>query len=442
MAGLHNDDHFHDIDASGIGDPSLVASQNNQSSSTSKGSTTQEADLAKALTPSSVADEHEHAKPDLGVPELHIALSQVNVVRTLERNSLQQDTSFLDNIGARGDFLNPRGGRNTVIASGDDDVIRGTGRGFNTITTGAGRDTIMLGRETTNRVFDFDPTKDRFALLGVNPKNIVIAQGKNATKAGIDQPLDSVNNTLIIDKKTEHILAALTFVKATDLTNEHFVRPTSEALSELGGLREKGFKRQFVKGGNGGTLVGTQGRDALIGNEGNDFLYVGDDGFKFGTATGSGPGEFPFKNTSPGTSEINLELKKGVLKMNGTYKDFEGLPLFSDGVNAVAPDAVIPNGADPKGLIDNFLKVPKDVEGNPISGFHLHYSRANFADATVERYFTVTRTDDKSGTVSAEFELNPDEQAALLAGNFYGNLHSTKHPVGENRLEFNTVQFV
>lgn len=423
-------------------DPSSVSDLNFGATSTSSvGHSHGDApsDLEKALNLTLSPDEHEHAKPAKTTnPEFHISLDKVDSARGLNVSSLELETSYRDNFGERGDYLNPKGGNNTVIGSGDSDVIRGTGRGFNTITTGTGQDTVILGRETTNRIFDFDPANDRLVLSGVDPKNIVIAQGKNPGKGGIDQPLDSVNNTLIIDKKTQHILAALTFTKASDLTESNFAVNTLEANLSLRNLKELGFKSQR----GGATINGTQGHDRMIGSNGDNFLYVGDDGFSFDTATGSGPGEFPFKNDSPGISEMSLELKKGVLKAEGTYRDFEGLPLFSDGVNAVAPDAVIPNGADPQGLIDNFLKVPEDVEGNPISGFHLHFSRANFADATVERYFSVTRTDDQSGTVSGEFELSPEEQAALLAGNFYGNLHSTKHPVGENRIEFNTVKFV
>jgi hypothetical protein len=215
---------------------------------------------------------------------------------------------------------------------------------------------------------------------------------------------------------------------------------SSDALDKLANTKK--FSTTLQAGDGGEQLTGTRGRDRLTGGNGDDFLYVGDDGFRFDTAKGTGPGEFPFPNNSPGLTEMNLELKGGVLKVEGSYKDFEGLPLFSDGATEVAPDAVIPNGADPKALIEGFLRVPNDAEGNPISGFHIHYSAEGFADATVERYFTVTPTDEKSGRVTGEFKLEPELQAALLGKTLYGNLHSTKHPVGENRVEFNTVQFV
>jgi hypothetical protein len=389
---------------------------------------------------SSAADLHNHAKPELGKQSLHISLDAVDGERNLNSRKVKQRSNLSGVLGKRGDFLDPGAGNNTVIGAGGNDVILGRDGGTNTITTGTGRDIVVLGKETTNRIFDFDPTKDKLALAGdLKPKDIMIAQGTNPGKGGVDQPLDSENNTLIIDKKSGHILAALTFVKADALSEKHFIQVKPEALEAL--AAKKSFN-VLEANDSGQQLTGTRGRDKMIGGKGDDFLYLGDDSFRFGTATGTGPGEFPFPNASPGTSELNLEMKGGVLRVNGTYKDFEGLPLFSDGVQDVAPDAVIPNGADPQALIEGFLQVPNDAEGNPISGFHLHFSRENFADATVERYFTVKTVDAQSGQVEAEFELTPELQAALLAKNLYGNLHSTKHPVGENRIEFSTVEFL
>jgi hypothetical protein len=242
-------------------------------------------------------------------------------------------------------------------------------------------------------------------------------------------------------------------VKASELSEKNFARNSFEANQSLRNLEQEGFKTQR----GSGKITGTQGRDRLIGGDGNDFLFVGDDGFKFNTAKGGGGTEFPFKTDSPGTSELNAEMKNGVLKVTGSYKDFDGAPLFSQGENAIAPDAKILNGSDPVALINNFLKVPKDAEGNAISGTHLHFSpagdsRGNFADATVIRYFKNTPTDAKSGTLSGEFKLSAEEQAALLAGNLYVNVHTNLNldgdgragfPTGENRLNFNrdVVQF-
>ena len=469
MDGFANKSHQDQHNAGGIADPSLSTTNGANSTTSSTGSSVLDSDLSKALdqtlstdekaaapaVPAAAPDDHDHA-PKVGPFETHVDLNNVANSKTLDAKKIGKQGSFKDTFGDKGDFLNPGGGNNTVIAGGGNDVIRGAGRGFNTITTGTGNDTIILGKETTNRILDFDPTRDHFDLQGVNPKDIIIAQGKNPGKGGLEQPLDSVNNALIIDKNEGHILATLPFVKASDLNESHFSRLTGEANKSLSGkeLKELGFKNQR----GDGQLNGTLGHDRLIGGKGDDFLYVGNDGFKFNTAKAtSGADEFPFKNDSPGSSEVQLELKDGVLRATGSYKDFDAAPLFSQGEKVIDPKATILNGSDPVSLINNFLKVPNDVEGNPLSGTHLHFSpsgddRGNFADATVLRYFTNTVVDAKSGTLSGEFHLKPEEQAALLAGDLYLNIHSNVDldgdgkagfPTGENRLNFNkdVVQF-
>ena len=468
MEGFDHKNHSEPQNAGGIADPSISTANAGAIASSSKGSSVLDSDLEEALnetlspdekaaSPTSVADpnDHDHG-PKVGVFETHVDLNNVANAKTLNAKQVGKQDSFTGTFGDKGDFLNPGGGNNTVISGSGNDVIRGAGQGLNTITTGTGRDTIILGKETTNRIFDFDPTKDRFALEGINPKDIVIAQGKNPGKGGLEQPLDSVNNALVIDKRGGHILAALTFTKASDLNEGHFSKLTGQANKSLNDkeLQALGFANQS----GSGQLTGTQGNDRLIGSKGNDFLYVGNDGFKFNTARAtSGADEFPFKNDSPGSSEIKLELKDGVLRADGSYKNFDAFPLFSQGEKVIDPKATILNGSDPVSLINNFLQVPKDVEGNPLSGSHLHFSpagddRGSFADATVLRFFTNTVIDPKSGTLTGEFELKPEEQAALLAGNLYLNVHTNidgdgdgkaGFPTGENRINFNrnVVQF-
>jgi CHRD domain/RTX calcium-binding nonapeptide repeat (4 copies) len=457
-----------------VADPVLTPGNSSTTATASRGVSVQDANLEKALdqalapdeqniakaaspAPAGAPDDHDHG-PKVGPFHLDVDLNNVANAKNLDRTKVAQKDSFRNDFGSRGDFLNPGGGNNVVIAGGDSDVIRGTGKGFNTITTGTGKDTIILGKETTNRILDFDPATDRFALSGINPKNIVIAQGKNPGKGGLDQPLDSVNNALVIDKRNGHILAALPFVKASDLNESHFTRLTPRANESLRDLRQEGF---FQNQRGDGKLTGTAtGHDRLIGGKGDDFLYgASDAGIKFNTAKAtSGATEFPFKNDSQGSSQVDLSLKDGRLSVKGSYKDFNAFPLFSQGETAIAPDAKILNGSDPVALINGFLKVPKDVEGNPISGTHLHFSpgednRGNFADATVVRYFKNTPTDARSGTISGEFNLTPVEQAALIAGDFYLNIHTningtgdgkTGFPTGENRINFNrnVVQFV
>jgi CHRD domain/RTX calcium-binding nonapeptide repeat (4 copies) len=467
MDGFDNKIHQEQHNAGGIADPSLSKANDANLAASSKGSSVLGSDLEQALnqtlsTDEKVAapaatigvDDHDHA-PKVGPFETHVDLNNVANAKTLNAKQVGRQGSFDGSFGDKGDFLNPGGGNNTVIAGGGNDVIRGAGKGLNTITTGTGKDTIILGKETTNRIFDFDPTNDRFVLQGVNPKDIIIAQGKNPGKGGLEQPLDSVNNALIIDKREGHILASLTFAKASDINESHFSRLTGEANQSLTNreLKDDGFKNQR----GDGKLTGSLGHDRLIGGKGDDFLYVGDDGFKFGTAKGGGGTEFPFRTDSPGTSELTPTLKNGVLSFSGSYKDFDGAPLFSQGEKELDPNAKILSGADPKALMDGFLKVPVDKEGNAISGTHLHFStagdnRGNFADATVVRYFENTPIDAKSGTLSGTFELSPEEQAAFLGGNLYVNIHSNidldgdgraGFATGENRLNFNkdVVQF-
>lgn len=429
-----------------------------------QGSSILDSDLKQALTETVQAPviasgdaDHDHGNPG-SKPESHVDLGAVDV-KSIDLSNATGRRSIGKLVRMAlggGDFLDPGAGNNTAIASGGNDIIVGKGGGINTFTTGTGRDAIVLGAETTNRIFDFDPTKDTIAIdSSVAMENIVVAQGKNPGKGGLKQPFDSVNNTLIIDKSANHILGVLTFTKADSLTEKNFVQVQSKLVDRISQFGR--FSNTQETGDGGQQLSGTTGRDKLIGKGGDDFLYVGDDGFKIGTAKGGGGTEFPFKTDSPGTSELNAELKGGVLKVTGSYKDFDGAPLFSQGETALDPKTRILNGSDPKALIDGFLKVPRDVEGNNLSGTHMHFSpdgdaRGSFADATVVRYLTNTVTDTKSGTFSGQFKLTPEEQAALLAGNIYVNAHTNVDldgdgeagfATGENRLNFNqnTMQF-
>jgi CHRD domain/RTX calcium-binding nonapeptide repeat (4 copies) len=398
---------------------------------------------------SKLDDDHDHGNPGTA-PLFHISLDDVTSAKGVNSGAVRTVKDMVKRFGTKGDLLDPGEGNNTVIGAGGNDLILATGGGLNTITTGGGSDTIVLGDETTNRIFDFNPDRDRFVLSDdLDLNDIVIAQGKNPGKGGLNQPLDSVNNTLIIDKSDGHILASLTFAKSDAISERNFLKVCSTALDAAKNV-------MFNTQEGSGQLTGTQGHDKLIGSAGDDFLAPGDDTFKFRTAK-SGE-EFPFANDSPGSTRLNLDLKGGVLKVNGTYKNYDGAPLFSQGEKAIDPSAIILNGAGAQTLIDGFLKVPQDVEANPISGTHLHFSpagdvRGNFADATVVRYFTNTPTSAKAGTISGEFELTPQEQAALLGGNFYVNAHTNVDvdgdgkggfPTGENRINLNknVVRFV
>lgn len=195
---------------------------------------------------------------------------------------------------------------------------------------------------------------------------------------------------------------------------------------------------------------GTDQRDRITGSDGNDFLMAGSQLIQ-GTASGNGPGEFPFANDSPATTSVNFELKNGQLKINGVTNNLDGAPLFSQDETEIDPAAKILNGSDPEALIEGFLKVAQDSEGNTLTGTHLHFSptedsRGNFADATVIRYIENTPTGNRSAQLTGEFDLNPEEQAAFAAGNLYLNLHTNVDvdqdgragfPTGENRVNFN-----
>jgi Ca2+-binding RTX toxin-like protein len=413
----------------------------------SNGSSIQDSEFSAAMNKAiNESEDHDHGNPGTKA-ELHIDLSQVASPRELNPANVRK----VRGLGSNGDFLDPGGGNNTVIGARSGDVIVGTGEGINTITTGTGKDTIVLGGETTNRIFDFNPAKDRFALApGVDPANIVVAQGKNPGKGGLKQPFDSVNNALVIDKSDGHILATLTFAKAETITDANFIQLGNKTLDRF---KNSGFSN--VQEGSG-QLNGSRGRDSLTGGAGDDFLYLGDDSFRFKKAASKE--EFPFPTDSPGSSEVQVQMQGGVMKLQGQYKNLDAAPLFSQGEQTIDPKAKILNGSNPEALIKGFLSVPNDVEGNPLSGTHMHFSpsgddRGNFADATVVRYFTNTPKDAKSGSISGEFELKPEEQAALLAGNLYMNLHTNVDvdgdgragfPTGESRINLNrnVVRFV
>ncbi|NJL22004.1 MAG: CHRD domain-containing protein [Leptolyngbyaceae cyanobacterium SM1_3_5] len=287
--------------------------------------------------------------------------------------------------------------------------------------------------------------------------DISIQQGTNANRAGVNQPTDNTANTLIIDKRNGHVLASLTFTKADTISEKNFraLAPGQlQALSADNSLTSRFFRTQRGEG----QLTGSRRSDRLIGGANSDFLFVGNDGFRFEKATGGGGTEFPFATDSPGTSEVTTELKDGVMKLTGSYRNFDAAPLFSQGETSIDPKARILNGSNPQALVNGFLAVSQDSEGNARTGTHLHFSpagddRGNFADATVVRFVNNTATDAKSGTISGQFKLTPEEQAALLSGNIYVNIHTNLDvdgdgkagfPTGENRINLNknVVKFV
>ena len=65
-------------------------------------------------------------------------------------------------------------------------------------------------------------------------KDIIIAQGKNPGKGGLEQPLDSVNNALIIDKNEwSYSCDPAHLSKHLQLMRVIFLRLTGEANKSL-----------------------------------------------------------------------------------------------------------------------------------------------------------------------------------------------------------------
>ncbi|MBI4782969.1 MAG: CHRD domain-containing protein [Oscillatoriophycideae cyanobacterium NC_groundwater_1537_Pr4_S-0.65um_50_18] len=413
-------------------------------------------------------DNHNHGGSQAGGPRRSSSINGDNRV-SLNRlkGGVSYDSDTIEHTSAsrlanrarfsKGDLIDTGAGvKDVAIGAKGSDVFFGDKGGTNTFTTGTGQDAIILGKQTTNRIFDFDASKDKLVLgNGLTMNDVTIVQGNNPGKGGINQPLDSVNNALVVSKADGQILASLTFAKAANLNANSFRTISDVEMTALRKENIAGFNLQ--KGA--GTISSDQGSNNIQGSSGDDFVRLGGDQVKFKSMfTSGGQDEFPFPNPSPGSSQINIELKGGRLLLNGNYNNFEAAPLFSQGETAIDPNAIILNGSDPVALINGFLATPQDEEGNKITGTHIHFSpagddRGNFADATIVRYIQNNVTSAKAGNVTGAFNLKAEEEAALIAGNLYFNLHTNVDldkdgkagfPTGENRLNANRniVQFV
>jgi hypothetical protein len=207
-----------------------ITAHSSQTHSGSQGTSIQsdrvEATLKQAVSTETNTPLQDSSSTQVADSELfnHIAPDQLKNTKTVNSSNLQTEANLGDRLGTNGDVLAPGGGTNTVIASQGNDIILGNAGGFNTITTGDGGDLIVLGRETTNRIFDFNPDQDQFGVSDELSEDLVFGQGQNPTKGGLDQPLDSENNTVIVDRSTDHILASLTFTNSGDISDRNFVR--------------------------------------------------------------------------------------------------------------------------------------------------------------------------------------------------------------------------
>jgi hypothetical protein len=165
--------------------------------------------------------------------------------------------------GIDGDFLDPKGGNNIVLGSDNKhDFIFGNSGGFNFIKSGEGIDHVVLGKDTTNFLLDFDAKSDR----------LVLDDNVKLTDVGA---VSFGDNTMLIDKTSNSILAALANTKPEDLSaNGNFLDGRildSDALKlSLDAFGEDKFFAN-VKQENG-LLNGTDGRDKLTGGDENDIL--------------------------------------------------------------------------------------------------------------------------------------------------------------------------
>ncbi len=134
MEELNHHNHQDHSHTTAIADPSSRSTAAPHSSTHQHGSSMQDDTLEQSLNQAldsadqvqSTINDHDHG-PKVGPFELHIDLSKVEGARTLNPKNVKRDLSFRDNIGRRGDYLNPRGSNNVVIGSGDSDIIRVTG---------------------------------------------------------------------------------------------------------------------------------------------------------------------------------------------------------------------------------------------------------------------------------------------------------------------------
>lgn len=173
---------------------------------------------------------------DPGNP-LHVSADNLANVQTLDAKDVKPENDLKGRLGDKGDFLDPGGGTNTVIGAGANDIVAGNTKGsFNTVTTGPGKDLVLLGDEATNRIFDFTPGVDQLGLAGLKPQDILFGQGKNPETGGLNQPLDSTNNTVVINKDGDHILASLAFVDSGAISSKDFVTVNAKDLASVTNL--------------------------------------------------------------------------------------------------------------------------------------------------------------------------------------------------------------
>lgn len=243
-------DHKDSKDSAGA--VGLTHNQSHSSTESKSGSSIQTDDIKKSLEstfnqssqPSSDSKSQPKSSSTSSNPlaeATHVEPDKVSGARGLSVDQVKKEdkASLEKKLGQNGDFLDSKGGNDTVIGGSGNDVIRNAGGGFKTVTGGGGSDTFTLGKETTARIFGFDPGKDQFAISdGLKVDDIRFGQGTDPTKGGLNQPLNSENNTVVFDasgsEKEKHILASLSFVQANTISENNFVTVDSKDLDALG----------------------------------------------------------------------------------------------------------------------------------------------------------------------------------------------------------------
>ncbi|MGG6268202.1 hypothetical protein ACQ4M3_32375 [Leptolyngbya sp. AN03gr2] len=162
-----------------------------------------------------------------------------------------------------GDFLDPKGGNNVVLGSDKNDFIIGNGGGTNTIVSGGGAvDHIVLGKDTTNVILDFNPKADMLVL-------------DDNLKLDDIRSVDVGDSTLIVARKSGHILAALASTQGKELSaNINFSDASVLDAKALDlSLKAVGDDKFFANVQQGRTqLTGTEKRDKLVGTNKNDVI--------------------------------------------------------------------------------------------------------------------------------------------------------------------------
>jgi hypothetical protein len=136
----------------------------------------------------------------------------------------------------------------------------------------------------------------------------------------------------------------------------------------------------------------------------------------------------------------NAVLEDGRLKIEGSFSNFDAVPLFeAEGANEqAAEDVSVFSNDDPQDLVNRF-RADAEAKGFEPTGVHLHFSPEEEADATIMWTLGVEQNDAKSGTISGDFALTPEEQAAASAarsdgkGLFYLNNHTNVNADGDDR---------